>query len=155
MANIGAYITPQNVAAAFQIGQALIELARKMGRQRGMTEEQIEAAYQESKLDSNADFGDYVRAIGGVWPPVTAPAVEDDEPALSGDVLYYDELREDVTTFQSIMDVPRDRFSRGDRIYLTNPRDGGDFARFVFVLPALVPRADVVQRFNATMIGYI
>jgi len=145
-------ITPELVSAAFRLAAIGVEYAERMARAHGMSDAEVAAEWNRAKGESANDLGDYVRAAGGVWPPVADPA---DEPTLPGDVLYYDPLREDVTTFQSIIDVPRDRFAKGDRIYLTNPFDGGDFARFVFVLPSMVPRADVVQRFNATLIGYI
>ena len=137
-------VTPEMLTAFFKLAAIGVEYANSLARSRGMNEAEILAAWEAAKLNNDRSLDDFIRDAGGI-PPIGEP-----EPAL-----YFDEDRMEVTTWPLIADVPRDGFSRGDRIYVAGPTRDASLASFYFVLPALVPRSDVVSKFNATLVSFI
>lgn len=129
MPKISAYLTPEMLLAAFRVATIATEYARSLGRASGMTDAEIDALEAESKLDNANNFGDYVAAIGGVWPPVAVPP-EPEPPALRWP--YYDPRRQETTTWPDLPALRRNQFLAGDSIYSAQITGGLRF----FVLAA-------------------
>jgi len=55
-----------------------------LARQRGMTEAEIEELYERSKISNISDLGDYIRELGGTWPPNVGEPPKPKQPPAYG-----------------------------------------------------------------------